>query len=59
MRVFNAFQITAMFAGLPFFTSWLSEQTFRGAGVAFWASIAAYAVAFAFMVGFTYEAIGD
>lgn len=43
---FNAFQIVAAFAAWPFFISWLSEQTFRGAGVAFWISILMYVVLF-------------
>ena len=43
---FNAFQIVVAFAAWPFCISWLSEQTFRGAGVAFWMSVLMYCVLF-------------
>jgi Na+-driven multidrug efflux pump len=46
MKTFNAFQSILMFALMPFGISWLSEQAFRGAGIAFWAACVGYIVAF-------------
>lgn len=39
MRVFNSFQIVAGLMLSPFGVAWLSDQTFKGAGVAFWVAI--------------------
>ena len=51
MRTFNAFQIVAAFLGWPFLIQYLSDATFRGNSVAFYASAAFYVVAFFYMVG--------
>ncbi len=57
MRLFNAFQITGIFAGFPFFISWLDQQTFRLAGVGVWTAIAIYIIAFGFNIYAWYEAL--
>ena len=59
MRVFNAFQITAMFAAFPFLIAYLQDATFRGATPAFYAACAAYAVGFCVMCGATYDQLKD
>ena len=46
IKAFNAFQAIAAFAIAPFGISWLSEATFKGAGIAFWVAILIYIVAF-------------
>lgn len=51
MRTFNAFQIVAAFLGWPFLIQWLSGQTFKGNGVAFYSALVFYFVAFLYMVG--------
>lgn len=55
MFLFNAIQITALFALLPFAVQWVSEATFKGAGAAFWVLIAGYLVSFGFTVAAWYE----
>ncbi len=57
MKVFNSFQITAAFVAWPFLIAFLDEAAFRGAGVAFWAAIALYVVAFFAMVGCVYNSL--
>jgi hypothetical protein len=49
LRAFNAFQMTAGFALGPFGISWLADQSFRGAGIAFYVSCLIYIVSFIFM----------
>ena len=46
MKLFNSFQSVAFFAAAPFGLSWVSEQQFRGAGIAFWVGCAMYLIAF-------------
>jgi hypothetical protein len=46
MKLFNAFQSVAFFAAAPFGIAWVSEQTFKGAGVAFWVACLIYIVSF-------------
>lgn len=46
IKVFNAFQLVSFFAAAPFGISWLSEQTFRGSGIAFWVSVIIYVIMF-------------
>lgn len=50
MKLFNSFQIVAAFVAWPFLISWLTDATFRGAQVAFYAACALYVVAFFAMV---------
>lgn len=50
ITLFNAFQIVAGFVAWPFFISWLSQASFRGAGVAFYAACGCYVIAFGAMV---------
>lgn len=57
MRLFNSFQIVGAFVAWPFLISWLTDQTFRGSGVAFYSACALYVVAFASMVGSVYTSI--
>ena len=44
MRVFNAFQLVIGYALAPFGISWLSEQVFRGSGIAFGVAIVGYII---------------
>jgi hypothetical protein len=57
MKVFNSFQIVGAFVGWPFLISWLSDATFRGAGIAFYSACAFYVVAFFAMVAAVYTSI--
>lgn len=57
MKLFNAFQVTAAFVAWPFLVSWISDATFRGAAVAFYAACALYVVAFGAMVACVYHSI--
>lgn len=41
MKIFNSFQITVLFAILPFIIQWCSEATFKGHSAAFWVADAA------------------
>jgi hypothetical protein len=50
VKVFNSFQIVAAFVAWPFLISWLTDATFRGSQVAFYAACALYVVAFFGMV---------
>ncbi len=50
MKVFNSFQITVLFAVLPFIIQWTSEAQFKGHDAAFWALIVAYVISFGFNV---------
>jgi hypothetical protein len=50
-RVFNAFQITALFAGMPFLVGWLWNASFSGATPLAWVSTVAYVIFFFLMVG--------
>lgn len=45
MRLFNSFQLVAVFAVLPFVVSWLSESTMKYANAAFWAVLIVYVLA--------------
>ena len=57
MRLFNSFQITAAFVAWPFLINYLSDATFRWAGVAFYAACGLYVVAFGAMVACVYVAV--
>lgn len=57
MKVFNAFQLVVGFALTPFAISWLHEQTFPGASIAFWVSFPVYFVMFVMMVLCVVDAI--
>lgn len=59
MRVFNSFQIVAVFVAWPFFISWLTDATFKGASVAFYSACAIYIVAFIAMIECVYKSISD
>ena len=59
MRVFNSLQITAAFVAWPFLIAWISDASFRGADVAFYAAIALYLIAFGAMVACVYRCIGN
>ena len=43
---FNAFQIVALFAALPFIIHWLSSASFWSAQAAFWVALVVYLIAF-------------
>lgn len=51
LAFFNSFQIVAAFVAWPFLISWLADQAFRGAGAAYWLSLAMYVVLFGAHVG--------
>lgn len=57
MKLINSFQSVAFFAAAPFGLSWLSEQSFRGAGIAFYVGCVAYIVAFGLNVAAVRTAI--
>lgn len=57
MNLFNSFQIVGAFVAWPFLVQWLSEASFRGASVAFYAACALYVVAFGAMVMSVYSNI--
>lgn len=59
MRLFNSFQITVLFALLPFIIQWVSEASFRGHNAAFWALVVTYVVAFGYTVAAWCEFMGD
>ena len=59
MILFNSFQIVAAFVAWPFLIAWLTEQSFKGAGVAFYAACAIYIVAFFCMVGSVASSLDD
>lgn len=58
MRLFNSFQIVAMFVGWPFLMNWLTKEPFQGATIAFYGACALYLVMFGFAVAAFYELIG-
>lgn len=45
-QVFNAFQLVALFAGLPFLIGWLGKTPFPYAEAAFWTAICVYVLLF-------------
>lgn len=57
LKVFNAFQITALFAAAPYGIQWLSTAEFPAHQAAFWLSVVAYFVFFVIMTGCTFTAI--
>lgn len=59
MKLFNAFQITAAFVAWPYLVNYLSDASFRGAGVAFYSACAFYVVAFFVMVASVYTFIKE
>ena len=59
MKLFNSFQIVTAFVAWPFLISWISEASFRGAGVAFYAACALYVVAFGAMVACVRNSIDE
>lgn len=59
MKVFNAFQITAMFVAWPYLINWLSDACFRGASVVFYSACAAYVVGFIAMCVAVHQQLGD
>lgn len=59
MRAFNSFQIVALFSGLPFLISWLSEATFRYHTAAFWTTIAIYFIGACCMTVAVYDSMRE
>jgi len=59
MKAFNSFQMVSMFAILPFVLSWVSDQSFKGSGIAFWVGAVVYFVSFWLMVGAVFKAAFD
>lgn len=57
LKLFNSFQMVCLFAGAPFFLSWLNEATFTGASLALWTAGAAYVFSFFGMTGFVFKAV--
>lgn len=58
MRIFNSFQLVAIFIGWPFLISWLHSATFSFSQVAFYGAAALYVVMVGFAVGMAHEFIG-
>lgn len=58
-KVFNSFQITALFAAMPFLVGWLWTATFSGAAALTWVAIVAYVVFFVLMCGAVLHAVDD
>ncbi len=50
IAIFNAFQLTCLFAAFPFIIGWLHSDPFPYSIAAFWVSIVAYIVLFGFEV---------
>lgn len=46
MKLFNAFQIVSLFAGMPFLLTWLATKPIPHSNSAFWAAAVVYVVAF-------------
>ncbi len=46
IRAFNAFQLVALFAAMPFIVGWLHSNPFPYSTAAFWVSIAVYVIVF-------------
>lgn len=44
LKVFNAFQMTALFAAAPYGIQWLSGAQFPGHTAAFWAGVIGYGI---------------
>lgn len=59
MKLFNAFQLVAVFVALPYLMGWLQDATFRGSAAAFYATAALYVVAFACMVACVWRSLDD
>lgn len=57
MKVFNSFQIVSAFIAWPYLVNFLSDATFRGAGVAFYSACAVYVVAFIAMIACVWNTI--
>lgn len=57
MHVFNAFQIVAFFAAMPFLIGWLNADPFPFSIAAFWLAIVVYLVLFGILIGSTAAAI--
>ena len=55
MRLFNSFQIVAVFVVWLFGIAWLSDASFKGATAALIAACALYVVAFGAMVASVYS----
>ena len=59
MKLFNSFQATLMFVAWPFLISWLGDQNFRGASVAYTAACFAYFVGFCCITGCVYYTMSE
>lgn len=46
LRAFNAFQLTSLFAGMPYLIGWLAKGPFPFSVAAMWTAIIIYAVLF-------------
>ena len=57
MRLFNAVQVTVLFAVFPFLVAWVGQQEFRGSTAVLYATGAAYVVSFGCMVASVYTAL--
>ena len=58
MRLFNSFQLVAMFILWPFLINWLNSATFSFSQIAFYGASALYVVMVGFAVAMAYEFIG-
>ena len=55
LRAFNAFQITTLFAGLPFLIHWLSGKPFEYSQSAFWVALVAYLILYGWHIFAMYD----
>lgn len=55
IRIFNAIQLTSLFAAGPLIIDYLSDATFRGALPAFYIACAAYGLGFVMMCATVYD----
>lgn len=59
MKLFNSFQIVVAFVAFPYLVDYLSDATFRGAGVAFYSACVCYLIAFGAMVASVRHSIDE
>lgn len=56
-RLFNALQLTVLFAVWPFLTMWVKDATFTGNTAVFWIMLIGYVIGFAGMVFCVYDSM--
>jgi len=59
LRVFNAFQITTLFASMPYLIAWLYGNPFPFSLAAFYTAIVAYIVLYIWHIAALADTFGD